>query len=360
MLYWIWLTQIKGVGVKRQRTLLKKFKNPENIYKASLEELLACDGIGNNVAKTIISERSLEKSKIILDDVNNLNIKLLTLDDNLYPNEAKDIDEMPILLYYKGNLIKNSMGVSIVGSRRCSEYGKLAVDDAARYLAKEGIVVISGMAKGIDGYAHTSCIKAGGYTIAMLGNGVDICYPPEHIELMEKIIENGAVISEYPPRTKPNPKHFPKRNLLISAWSHKILVIEAGDKSGSLITANYGEKYNREIFALPDNIYNDGSKGSNTLIYNGAKIYLHNQQLLIENRTISSQKIEKPVDNNINMKKLDKLESSIIEILSEDTKNLEELSSLLNIDIMEILEKVSFMELEGKVIIKGSQVKISK
>ena len=199
MLYWIWLTQIKGVGPKRQRLLLGKFNTPENIYRASFKELLQCPGIGNSTAKSIIEERSLEKAKTILDSVNDLNIKLLSLDDSLYPPEAKAIEEMPILLYYKGNLVENSMGVAIVGSRRCSEYGKNVVHEAATYLAKENIAVISGMAKGIDGYAHTSSIKAEGYTIAVLGNGLDICYPPEHIELMEKIIENGVVISEYPP-----------------------------------------------------------------------------------------------------------------------------------------------------------------
>lgn len=356
MLYWIWLTQIKGVGPKRQRLLLEKFNTPANIYRASFKELLQCPGIGNSTAKSIIEERSLEKAKSILDSINDLNIKLLTLDDPLYPPKAKDIEEMPILLYYKGNLVENSMGVAIVGSRRCSEYGKNVVHEAATYLAKENIAVISGMAKGIDGYAHTSCIKAGGYTIAILGNGLDICYPPEHIELMEKIIENGAIISEYPPGTKPNPRYFPRRNLIISAWSYKILVIEAGAKSGSLITADFGKQYGREVLAVPDNIYSSGSKGSNKLIYCGAKIYLHKKQLLIDNRY-------RPIEDKVDDKhiaapnNLDELEKNIIEILSnKGSKTLEELSVLMNIDSMELLGKLSLMELEGKLEIQGSKV----
>ena len=356
MLYWIWLTQIKGVGPKRQRLLLEKFNTPANIYRASFKELLQCPGIGNSTAKSIIEERSLEKAKNILDSINDLNIKLLTLDDPLYPPKAKDIEEMPILLYYKGNLVENSMGVAIVGSRRCSEYGKNVVHEAATYLAKENIAVISGMAKGIDGYAHTSCIKAGGYTIAILGNGLDICYPPEHIELMEKIIENGAIISEYPPGTKPNPRYFPRRNLIISAWSYKILVIEAGVKSGSLITADFGKQYRREVLAVPDNIYSSGSKGSNKLIYCGAKIYLHKKQLLIDNRY-------RPIEDKVDDKhiaapnNLDELEKNIIEILSnKGSKTLEELSVLMNMDSMELLGKLSLMELEGKLEIQGSKV----
>ncbi len=358
VLYWIWLTQINGVGPKRQRVLLDKFNNPENIYRASLVELLECDGIGSKTAKTIIESKTLEKAKIILDNVNTSNIKLLTLDSPLYPDDAKNITEMPILLYYKGNLIKNSMGVAIIGARRCTEYGKIVTNEAATYLAKQNIPVISGMAKGIDGYAHTSCLKSGGYTIAIMGNGLDICYPPEHIELMERIIDNGAIISEYPPGVRPNPRHFPKRNLLISAWSYKILVIEAGAKSGSLITANYGKQYGREIFAVPDNIYNPESIGSNRLINDGATIYLDKEQLLIENRYGPKIKVE---DNNSTttsvLNNLDELEKEIIEILlTDESKTLEELSILLNMDIMQLVGKLSLMEMEDKLVIKGSIV----
>ena len=358
VLYWIWLTQIDGVGPKRQRVLLNKFNNPENIYRASLVELLECDGIGSKTARTIIEAKTLEKAKIVLDNVNKLNIKLLTLDNPLYPDDAKNIAEMPILLYYKGKLINNSMGVAIVGARRCSEYGKIVTNEVATYLAKQNIPVISGMAKGIDGYAHTSCLKSDGYTIAMMGNGLDMCYPPEHIELMERIIDNGAIISEYPPGVRPNPRHFPKRNLLISAWSYKILVIEAGAKSGALITANYGKQYGREIFAVPDNIYNLESIGSNRLINDGATIYLDKEQLLIGNRYEFKIKVK---DNNStstsSLNHLGELEKVIIEILlTDESKTLEELSILLNMDIMQLVGKLSLMEMEDKVVIKGSIV----
>lgn len=359
MLYWIWLTLIDGVGVKRQRSLLKIFHNPENIYQASLKELLKCNGIGCKTAKSIVETKCLERAKVILEDVDRFGLKLLTLEDELYPLKAKSIEEMPVLLYYKGNLIKNSMGVAIVGARRCTEYGKRATDEAASFLARENISVISGMAKGIDGYAHTSAIKEGGYNIAVLGNGLDICYPPEHIELMRKIIENGAVISEYPPRTPPNPKHFPKRNLIISAWSHKILVIEAAENSGSLITAKYGDTYDREILALPDNIYNSESKGTNKLILGGATLYLNHEQLLIEDdfRYKNEEKTNKSINKNYDI--LDELEKEIIQILNNSKcKTAEDLSNILNIDQMDLLGKISIMELEGKVVVQGSRIKI--
>ncbi|MDD4402479.1 MAG: DNA-processing protein DprA [Desulfitobacteriaceae bacterium] len=358
MLYWVWLTQINGIGPKRQRALLERFNTPENVYRAPLEDLLECDGIGHKTANILVKAKSLEKANRILDSVQKLKIKLLIIDDSLYPAEAKSIKEMPILLYYKGNLIKNSMGVAIVGARRCSEYGKMVTDNAATYLAKQNISVISGMAKGIDSYAHTGCIKAGGYTIAFFGNGLDICYPSEHVELMEKIIENGAIISEYPPGVKPKPKHFPRRNLLISAWSYKILIVEAGAKSGALITANYGRQYKREVLAVPDNIYRQESMGSNKLIGDGASIYLNKEQLLIDNRYESKREAsyDMPMNDNV-LDNLDETEKRIIEILSsEGEKTLEELSTAIEMDMMKLSEKLSLMELEDKVIVRGSVV----
>lgn len=357
MLYWIWLTQIKGVGPKKQRVLLERFTSPEDVYNATVGDIIECKGIGEKTAKSIVEEKCLERSKNIMDDVERLNIKLLTLDNDLYPGKAKNVLEMPILLYYKGDLIKNSMGVAIVGARRSSDYGKIVANEAATYLANENIVVVSGMAKGIDGHAHISCIKADGYTVAVMGSGLDICYPPEHMELMERIVEKGVIISEYPPGTRPNPRNFPRRNLIISAWSHKILVIEAGIKSGSLITADYGRKYAREVLALPDNIYRQESMGSNKLIYDGATPYLHQEQLLIEDRYRLNKKVTNNIPQTNILDNLEGLEKEIIEILlSQGTKTSEELSLMLNIDNMNLIGKLALMELEGKLIIQGSRV----
>lgn len=359
MLYWIWLTLIEGVGPKRQRALLEKFDSPEGIFKASLKELLECSGIGSSTANSILNSKSLERANTILEDSNRLGIKLLNINDKLYPKEAKAIEEMPILLYYKGHLIENSMGVAIVGARRCTEYGKKVTDQVASFLARENISVISGMAKGIDGYAHTSALREGGYTIAILGNGLDICYPPEHIKLMKEIIKNGAIISQYPPGTPPNPRHFPKRNLIISAWSHKILVIEAAKTSGSLITANYGNTYDKEVLALPDNIYNSESKGTNKLILEGAKIFLDKNQLLIKDVFRYKKKVaaKKYIENKT--ENLDILERKIIDILlNEGPQTTEDLSKKLKIGQMELVGKLSLMDLEGKLIVQGSRAEL--
>jgi DNA processing protein len=360
VLYWIWLTQIKRVGPVLQKALLEEFITPENIYKASYPDLLQCEGIGETIAKRIAMNKSLDKAECILNHVNRAGIKVLTFRDYLYPTEVKNIKETPVVLYYKGELVKNSTGVAIVGSRRCSEYGKRVTKDAASYLAKENICLVSGMAKGIDSYAHTAVIKAGGYTIAVLGHGLDICYPAEHKELLDKIIKNGTVVSEYPPGVKPEPMHFPRRNLLISCWSHKILVVEAGEKSGALLTANYGKKYGRGILAVPDNIYRKESIGSNRLIKDGAAPYFNEKQLLIKNKYKPKRKsLEKEVSEESVSDDMDMIEKSVIETLkAKGQRTVVDLSVLMKIDKMELLEKISLMELEGKIIIHGAVAKL--
>lgn len=203
MIYWIWLSQLEGIGASTQNLLLQYFQTPERIYQANLNEILECNGIGNERAHQMLSSRSLEKAKRILEQCGKHKIALLTCEDHRYPEPARAITDMPILLYYKGQLISDSTGVGIVGSRRCTDYGKGVAVDCATYLAKHQIPVISGMAKEIDSYAHTACLRTGGYTVAVLGNGLDICYPIEHRSLMEQIMEHGLLISEYEPGKRP-------------------------------------------------------------------------------------------------------------------------------------------------------------
>ena len=244
------------------------------------------------------------------------------------------------------------MGVAIIGSRRCSDYGKRLTVEVCEFLAQNHVPIISGMAKGIDGYAHTACLKAGGYTIAILGCGTDICYPIEHIDLMHKIIEKGAVISEYPPGIKAYASHFPNRNRLISAWCKKLLVVEAGDKSGSLLTASFAKDQNREVFAAPSNIYSRESIGSNKLIQEGAKIYLNPSQLLLYN-------VRKPIviskKENIELKveDLTKLEKIILIKIKSNPMSINELLLGLKGDKSVILETISIMELKGQIVSVG-------
>jgi predicted Rossmann fold nucleotide-binding protein DprA/Smf involved in DNA uptake len=175
IVYWIWLSQINGIGPVIAKSLLNVFETPQNIYKATKYKLVNIHGIGDTTADTIFNSKSLVKAEEILTKCEKLNISILTYRDSLYPIEVKDINKAPVILYYRGNIIEDSMGVAIVGSRRCTEYGKRLTVEVGEFLAQNHIPIISGMAKGIDGYAHTACIKAGGYTVAILGCGLDIC-----------------------------------------------------------------------------------------------------------------------------------------------------------------------------------------
>lgn len=357
MEYWIWLRQIKGLGPVIEKRLLNRFETPRLIYQACEDELMSVTGVGKVLVQNIASARSLDNAYRMLEEIYKKNIKLLTYNQPLYPSLAKDYNEAPTLLYYKGNIRTNIEGVAIVGSRRCSEYGKQIAVTAAEFLAHNDIPVISGMAKGIDGYSHISCLKNDGYTIAFLGNGVDICYPNEHVELMEAIIENGAVISEYPPGTRPRAEFFPRRNALISSWSKKILVVEAAENSGALITAKLGKLQGREVFVPPHEIYNITGKGSNKLISEGANIYLSPSQLLIKNESYSSKDknlIESAIPESggnsqeISQKReLIPIEEKILFSITDAAKTIEEIARETDIDQVELIEHISVMDLEG-------------
>ncbi|KZL89734.1 DNA-processing protein DprA [Clostridium magnum] len=351
-LYYIWLTQIKGVGPIIGQKLMDRFKSPKAIYNLTFEKLLDIEGVGAGVAKKIIESRDLTSAEAILKECNDKGIKITVIDDETFPQIVKQYTDTPIVLYYKGTLHKNLTGVAIVGSRRCTDYGKKVTVEAAEFLAKNNIPVISGMAKGIDSYAHTVCLKAGGFTVAVLGCSVDVCYPKEHSELMKKIIESGVVISEYPPHTQPKPEYFPKRNRIISNLSNKILIAEAGEKSGALITAKYAIKQKKELYVVPGDIYSKAFKGSNKLISDGAIIYLSKNQLLGTGQQANNFIESK---NNIIDDNNSALEKNIIKTLSLKALTVDELVLILKISRNKLINILFSMELNNKVKIIGGK-----
>ena len=250
MIYWIWLMQIPFIGPVTARYLIEELKDPKSIYQADAEYLAKMPGLNERQRKSILQNHSLENPKKIFEDCQNNNISVLCWNDRRYPPRAKKPDDAPVVLYYKGYFKDMDQTVGIVGARRCSQESKQKTVSLASEYAQKQVAVVSGMAKGIDSYAHTACLNAGGYTIAILGNGLDICYPSEHHKLMRCIEEKGLLISEYPPGTPPDKYRFPRRNRLISSWSDKLFVIEAGRGSGALITAEYGRKYGHEVEIL--------------------------------------------------------------------------------------------------------------
>lgn len=358
-LYWIWLCNIKGIGPVTQKKLLATFRNPKLIYLASKEELTSRTGLRSSYIDALVESRSLERAKRIQGSLVKHDIRLLKMTDKLYPVEASKSSATPVLLYYRGDLIEESVGVTIIGSRRCTKYGKQVTSEAASYLAEQGIPVISGMAKGIDGYAHTACLKAGGYTLAFVANGLDICYPPEHHILMEQIIKNGAVISVHPPQTRPIKSNFYKRNALMSAWSFKVLVVEAGAKSGALMTAQYARELKKTVLAVPNSIYSPESAGTNRLIAEGADIYLETAQLLPEgyvNKMESASVAQANTTGNPHspgtqdMVQLSPQERRILDRL-KTPQYMEQLVDIFAGNMAELSDVLCSMELEGKVTI---------
>lgn len=257
------LTQMKGVGQVSQKELLDICGNIETCFAAGYDDLIKADEaklIGRRRIESFINQRNDKKLWEQADEIMRLSkssdINVITYEDIDFPERFKSIKDVPIVLYTRGKLKINSYihSVGIVGARRCTVDGKELAIKTSQTAICANAVVISGMAKGIDSYAHTAAIKSNGYTIAVLGNGVDICYPKEHEKLYEEIAEHGCVLSEYPPGTPPREYYFPKRNRLIAGLSDKLYVIDAGRNSGTLSTVDYSKKYGREVIMCGETI----------------------------------------------------------------------------------------------------------
>ena len=262
-LRYIMLTQMKGLGPVTQKTLLCICGDIETCFALDYADLIKADPermIGKRRIESFIEQRKnktlWEQAEEILRMSESAGIHVITSENIDFPERFKRIKDSPVVLYTRGKLKINSYihTVGIVGARRCTMEGKKEAIDIANMAVTANFAVISGMAKGIDSYAHTAVIKSSGYTIAVLGNGVDICYPKEHQRLYEEIAEHGCVLSEYPPGTLPREFNFPKRNRLIAGLSDKLYVIDAGRNSGTLSTVDYSKKYDREVIMCSESI----------------------------------------------------------------------------------------------------------
>lgn len=281
--YWIWLSLIKGIGSIKKHELLKKCGSPKVIYELKKDELLNINGIGENLANNIIDDELKNRVENHIKYMEENNIDIISINDKEYPNELKEIYDNPISIYIKGNkdVLKNT-GVAIIGCREATEYGKKAAEYFGYNLAENNINVISGGAKGIDTYAHIGAICAKGKTISVVGNGLNVVYPKENEYIQKKIVEfGGAIISEFPLGTKPEKMNFPARNRIISGLSKKILVVEAKEKSGTLITVDFALEQGKDVFCVPGNINSINSVGTNHLIKCGANVATNYKDLLI-------------------------------------------------------------------------------
>jgi len=268
----LWLSSlVHQVGSRKLNSLLEAFGSAAAIFKSSSEELYGQMSSAPYAFECISKNRDLEYIEALLEKMESRGIVYISRNNPRFPSLLKEIPDPPVGIFFIGTLpADNTEKVAVIGSRKCSEYGLLTARLLARPLAAAGIVIVSGMARGVDSMAHRGALQGGGTTIAVLGCGVDICYPAENRELREEIIRNGCVISEYSPGVRPTPAFFPARNRIISGLCRAVIVTEAGLKSGTLITVDQAQEQGREVLAVPGNISSKLSQGTNRLIRDGA------------------------------------------------------------------------------------------
>ncbi|MGL5677273.1 MAG: DNA-processing protein DprA [Cellulosilyticaceae bacterium] len=327
----LWFHQLQ-LPKELTKSLIECFQTSEALYSATEKDYKKC-GISEEWAHKIeVSKEDLDKSEQLMEKCEKEGIQLITWEESEYPIRLKEINDYPAVLFLKGEaeVLQRPM-VAVVGSRKCSEYGYEVAKKIGEELAAYGIGVISGMATGIDEAAHQGAVRAG-KTIAVLGTGVDVCYPARNRRLYETIQQKGCVLSEFMPGDQGLPYHFPLRNRIISGMSLGTVVVEAKEKSGSLITAHLALEQNREVFAIPGNIFSLFSKGTNKLIQAGAKLVMTTEDILEEISHLFPVDLQTMKDNLNNNQSvlLDKVEIIVYDCLSWQPSQIEKIYSDAN------------------------------
>lgn len=267
------LSLTPGVGPRTQKALLARFGRASDILDAAPSELRQVAGVGPKLAQAIAKARSTIDAQGELEFCRKNGVRILSDEDDEYPRVLREIEDPPKVLFLRGSLApQDALSIAIVGSRHATQYGVGQAEKLAAGLARAGFTITSGLARGIDASAHQGALAAGGRTLAVLGSGVSNIYPPEHADLAKRVVESGALISENPPRSAPLAGAFPQRNRLISGMSLGVLVVEAAERSGALITARHAMEQGREVFAVPGRVDSRVSRGCHRLIRDGAKL----------------------------------------------------------------------------------------
>lgn len=343
--FWIGFSYVKGIGAVRFQALLDTFGSAESAWKAPADALYQV-GLGNKVTEHFLQIRSQISIERIWEKTLETGVQVLTWEDDEYPRRLKEITQPPPVIYLRGSLKpEDEWAVGIVGTRRMTAYGRIVTEDTAHLLAANGVTVVSGLARGVDAAAHNAAIQGGGRTIAVMGSGVDRIYPPEHRRLADQIIECGVLISDYPPGTPPEASNFPPRNRLISGLSLAVLIVEAGVRSGALITAQFAAEQGRDVFAVPGNINAPQSAGPNRLIRDGATPLLDPRNLLeaLDLEHVPEYQAARSV------LPAEPKEARLLEILGQESKHVDELTSLAGMPIEEVSATLTMMELKGMV-----------
>jgi len=343
--YWVALNLVKGIGAARMRMLLDCFGDPQTAWQASQGELEEA-GLSARVAELVIQAHQSGQAERTWESIQRQHISVLTWEDPQYPHRLSEIDQPPPVLYLRGAIQSaDEFAIAIVGTRRATPYGRQVAGELSQALVQHGISVVSGLARGIDAAAHEAALKHGGRTLAILGSGVDQVYPPEHRRMAEQITTQGAVISDYPPGTAPEAANFPPRNRIISGLSLGVVIIEAGEKSGALITAAFAAEQGRQVFAVPGSLYALQSRGANRLIQEGAHLLLGVQDILniLNLQQAAQQQTARAV------LPADATEARLFAILGHDPLHVDEIGQRAGLPIEQVSAALALMELKGMV-----------
>lgn len=343
--YWVGFNLIKGIGSVKTRLLLEKFTSLENAWKAESSAFSEL-GFSQRLVENFTAKRKQLDLEEIWDRIQEKGIDVLTWEDKAYPKKLLEVDQPPPVLYTKGKIKgEDDWAIAIVGTRRMTVYGRQVTQDLATVLASKGVTVVSGLARGIDAIAHTAAMDAGGRTLAVLGCGVDVVYPPENRKIFERMVESGALVSEYPPGSAPESTNFPPRNRIISGLSQAVVVVEAGETSGALITASFAANQGREVFAVPGNILAPQSMGCNRLIRDGARILLNPNDVL---ETLNLGPVTEYKQARLLMP-ADEVEAQMLKILDDESLPIDEIQIRTGLPIDKVSASLVMMELKGMV-----------
>jgi DNA processing protein len=348
--YWIALNKVAGIGAVRMAALLAHCGSAEAAWRASISDLKTA-GLDRRTLEHLLQARRTIDVEAGLEQVIKAGVQVLTLLDDDYPANLRQIDAPPPLLYVRGNLHPNdSWAIAIVGTRRASVYGREVAHALSRDLVANGITIVSGLALGVDTVAHNSALASQGRTIAVLGSSVDQIYPPDNRGLARAIAENGALISEYPMGTRPDAGNFPPRNRIISGLSRGVVIVEAGERSGALITAKFAADQGRDVFAVPGSILHPGSAGCNNLIQQGAIPLLNVNDVLnhLHLEQVFSQQAAQAVIS------ADPEEASLLRHLNKEPIHLDDIVRQSTLPAPQVAGLLTIMELKGLVRQVGS------
>lgn len=345
--YEFWLAGIQAIPGRKKIRLKSLFPEPEELYRLKPAQVSRIPFLTDLEKERLQESQRQPEAEIAgqIETCRETGISLVLREDASYPSRLRDIYNPPYALYCRGSLPEDARpAVALVGARNCSPYGKAVAKSVACHLAMAGLSVISGLAAGIDGAAHQGALRAGGWTYAVLGCGADVCYPACHRQLYEALAMQGGVISEYPPGAKPLPMNFPQRNRLISGLSDAVLVVEAREKSGALITADFALEQGKEVYAVPGRVSDATSGGTNRLIRQGAGIFLSAEDFLGELGFFAGKQRPSSMKPKIT---LEKLEMLLYSCLGFNPKNLDDLMEETALPLEAVLANLSSLQEKG-------------